>query len=321
MTQSPTVQDLGWGVHLIDSMLAGQPGMVGVFVHELRDGSVALIEASSGATKRTVQDALASLGISPDDVTGILLTHIHLDHAAGAGELAAWADCPVFVHPVGVPHLVDPSRLWRSAERIYGDAMTPLWGSMRPIDAGRIHATEDGTPIRIGGTQFEVLHVPGHANHHITLQTADGGMYVGDAAGILLPNIPLVRPALPPPETDLEAAERSLERIAERNPSRLLLTHFGEVAGEPAVSDHLRLVRERNRAWAEEVKRGIDAHEDEKALIARVARMEDQELDDASIMGVARARYKASSDAKMTVMGLQRYWKKRAAGESPSGHA
>jgi glyoxylase-like metal-dependent hydrolase (beta-lactamase superfamily II) len=298
------------GTWLIDSRLAGLPETVGVFVQALPDGRVALVESASGATVGTVQEGLAALNLGPADVAAIVLTHIHLDHAAGAGALARWSGAPVHVHPAGLPHLADPSRLWSSAARLYGDAMDRLWGPMEPVPEQRLRPLEDGAVLDLGGARYRVQHTPGHARHHLALLDPDGGAFVGDAAGILLPGVPLLRPALPPPETDLEAAEASCARLAAADLDRLWLTHFGMVEG---VEDHLATVVRRNAAWGAEVRAGLDAGEDEEALVRRMRRLEDRELDDAGVAGPRREAYKLSSDARMTVLGLSRYWRTRDA--------
>ena len=191
------------------------------------------------------------------------------------------------------------------AAMIYGDAMDRLWGPMEPVPEDRLVPLEDDATLEVGGARYRVLHTPGHAKHHLALIDPDGGAFVGDAAGILLPGVPLIRPALPPPETDLEAAAASCERLAGENLARLWLTHFGVVDD---VAAHLDAVVRRNAEWGAEVKAGMDAAEDETALIRRVRRMEDAELDAAGVRGDVRESYKASSDARMTVMGLVRYW-------------
>lgn len=301
-------RDLGARTWLIDTGLAGQSEMVGVYAQALPDGRWALIETGSGATTGAVRRGLAAIGAGPEELAAIVVTHVHLDHAAGAGALAAWSEAPVYVHPRGARHLADPTRLWDSAARIYGDAMDRLWGPMVPVPEARLGTLEDDATLELGGARYHVLHTPGHAKHHLALIDPHGGAFVGDAAGILLPGVPLIRPALPPPETDLEAAEASCRRLAAARPARLLLTHFGAVDD---VDGHLARVVERNRAWAEEVRRGLDAGEDEGALIDRMEALEDRELDAVSARGAARSRYKASSDARMTVMGVARYWRKR----------
>ena len=305
--------------HLVDTLLAGEAGMVGVFTHELADGSVLLIEAGSGATTDTVIQGLSDLGIQASDVRALVVTHVHLDHAAGAGHLAAWSDAPVYVHPLGVRHLANPTRLWNSAERIYGDAMQRLWGRMDPIPEDRLRPLEDRRPLELGGSRFDVVHTPGHARHHLTLIDSEGSAYAGDVAGILLEDVPIIRPALPPPDIDLELAAASCRALAQHAPDRLLLTHYGAVEGQDAVQRHLATVPERNQAWADEVQRGIEAGEDHDTLVARVKQLEQAELDAANVQGDPRHRYTAMSNADMTVMGLVRHHAKHVAVDADGG--
>jgi glyoxylase-like metal-dependent hydrolase (beta-lactamase superfamily II) len=302
---------LGADTWLLDTELAGQAAMVGVYAQRLPDGRWLLIEAGSGATTDAVRAGLDTLGVGEDGLAAIAVTHVHLDHAAGAGTLSAAYDAPVYVHPAGARHLADPSRLWASASLLYGEEMDRLWGPMAPVPDARLRTLDDQQDVELGGARYRVMHTPGHAKHHLALLDPHGGAFVGDAAGILLPGVPIVRPALPPPETDLEAARTSCARLREARPERLLLTHFGPVDD---VSGHLREVVQRNRAWAEEVRRGLQAGEDEATLVQRMERRERAELDAADVRDPnARARYEASSDARTTVLGLRRYWRKREA--------
>ena len=302
---APDVTDLGGGVRRIDARLGGRPEVVAVYLHALADGGVALIETASGATVPTVRAALDALGIGPRDVRAIVVTHVHLDHAAGAGTLAAWSGAPVVVHPAGARHLADPTRLWRSAARLYGDAMDPLFGPMEPVPADALRAVEPG-PLALGGSRFEVVHAPGHANHHLALLSDAGDAYVGDAAGILLPGVPRIRPALPPPETDLAAAADTCARLAAHRPQRLHLTHYATVDGDDAVQAHLADVPRRNAAWADVVRASLRAGEDAPATVRRLEALEDAEL---AAVGADPDRWaddKRSSDAAMTAAGLRR---------------
>lgn len=304
-THPPDVTDLGGGVQRIDARLGGRPEVVAVYVHALADGGVALVETASGATVTTVQNALAELGVGPRDVRAIVVTHVHLDHAAGAGRLAAWSGAPVLVHPRGAPHLADPRRLWRSAARLYGAAMDPLFGPMEPVPDAALRPVEPG-PLELGGTRFEVLFVPGHAEHHLALLGEDGDAYVGDAAGILLPGVPRIRPALPPPETDLAAAATSCATLAARAPTRLHLTHYATLKGHDAVQAHLAEVPRRNAAWADVVRASLRAGEDAAATVRRLEALEDAELDAVGADPDRRDDDRRASDAAMTAAGLRR---------------
>ena len=213
----------------------GFPGITGAFV--VRGDKTALIETGPKSSLDHLLAGLAAAGIERADY--IVVTHIHLDHAGAAGTLAAmWPDAQVVVHPVGAPHLADPSKLWSSAARIYGDAMDALWGGIDPVPAGRIVEVDDGDVIDLGGTSLRVIETPGHAgHHHAYLDDASGTLFSGDALGVRLPDAGVIRPATPPPEFDLEAAIASIGKIRDARPSRLCFTHFGTRSGEdPAAT-------------------------------------------------------------------------------------
>lgn len=296
------------GVVVLDTGHDGHPGTIAVFLVPAPDGGFLMVESGPGTTLDAVRDGVEQAGWRLADLRGLLLTHIHLDHAGAAGALAAAGDAPVVVHALGAPHLADPTRLLHSAGRIYGDAMERLWGPMLPIPAARISAVEGGETLTLAGVRVRVLATPGHASHHLSFLLDDGTLFTGDSAGVRLPGSPLLRPALPPPELDLEAWQASIGRMRAARPSRLLLTHFGPVDDADA---HLAVLPERHRLWAEEVRTGLRRGEDEATLVARMQRLEDAELAAVGASSGVRLRNKLTSDAAMTVMGLSRYWRKR----------
>ncbi len=197
-----------------------------------------LVETGSQSSVPVVLAALDALGVGAGDLAGIVVTHIHLDHAGGVGDLArAFPNATVYVHPVGARHLVDPSRLVASAARVFGDTLDTLYGRLDPTPAERIRALDDGEEIRIGPARaLTAVHSPGHAHHHLALHDSGTGvLFTGDAAGVRLPDVGVLRPATPPPEFDLDLAVASLHRFAARRPSALALAHFGALAGDPAA--------------------------------------------------------------------------------------
>ncbi len=303
----PRVRSAG-GVEVIDTFHNGLPGTIAVYVVPLSHGGFALVESGPGATLANVEAGIAEAGFALSDMRALLLTHVHLDHAGAAGALAARTQADVVVHAIGAPHLADPTRLLASARRIYGEVMDRLWGPMVPVPGERLRAVEGGEELSFGGSRVRVLPTPGHASHHVSYLLDDGTLFTGDSAGIRLPASPLIRPALPPPELSLEDWEASVERMREARPRRLMLTHFGEVA---AADAHLAELPGRNRRWAEEVLSGLLAGEDEEALVARVERLEDRELEEADAPAGVAFRNKVTSDAAMTVAGVSRYWRKR----------
>jgi glyoxylase-like metal-dependent hydrolase (beta-lactamase superfamily II) len=227
----------------------------------------------------------------------LLLTHIHLDHAGAAGQLAErFEDLEVYVHELGAPHLADPTNLMRSVRRIYGDDTDRLWGELKPVPESQIHQLSGGE--RIG--PFEVEYTPGHASHHVAfLHRESGRAFVGDAAGVRIMPERLIEPHAPPPDIDLPAWGSSLERIAAWQPTSLALPHFGVVT---EVEEHLAAVSERLNEKAD-LARTLDCDE-------FVARTEDElsELDPAM-----QEVYRQTSPPEHMYLGLKRYWDKRSA--------
>lgn len=306
----PRVRDLGGGVLQLDTGHLGNPGTIGVFALPLPTGGFALVESGPGSTRAAVLAGLREAGLDPAELRHVLLTHIHLDHAGATGALVAGTGAEVVVHEVGARHVIDPSRLMASALRVYGDALTTLWGHMLPVPAERVRAVSGGEVLDVGGLRVRVVTTPGHASHHVSYLLDDGTLFTGDSAGVRLGGAELLRPALPPPDLDLEAWEASVERMLALTPERLVLTHFGPVTGREAAARHLRLVPVRNRLWSEHVLAGMNAGEDEAALVAGVRRLEDAELAEAGVLPGIRLRYKVTSDAAMTVGGVTRYFAK-----------
>jgi glyoxylase-like metal-dependent hydrolase (beta-lactamase superfamily II) len=302
--------DLG-GVYLIDTGFgdfgaAGTGGTTGVYLLPLDGGSFALIESGPGSTVPAVLRGIEALGFDPERLDTLLVTHIHLDHAGGAGALAAHG-AQVVVHRRGAPHLSAPERLLASARRIYGDSMESVWGEMLSVPPGQITSVEGGETVRLGSRAIEVVASAGHARHHVAYHLDDGSLFTGDAAGIRLPCAATVRPALPPPETDLEACAATLERLAALRPRRLLLTHFSEVT---EVDRHLSAVAAANRRWADAVLDGLRRGEDDAALEERIEHLTREALTAEGADSAALARHRDTSSAAMTVMGLSRYWRK-----------
>jgi glyoxylase-like metal-dependent hydrolase (beta-lactamase superfamily II) len=227
----------------------------------------------------------------------ILLTHIHLDHAAATGAMVArWPDLPVYVHERGAPHLIDPSRLLASAERLYGDQLEYLWGKILPIPEANVTTLKGGEIVR----GMRVAYTPGHASHHVSyLHEETGTAFVGDVAACRIPPTDLVIPPTPPPDIDVELWEESIEILEAWAPETLALTHFGPVDTPTA---HLAEARRRLREEAT-LARGMD----EEAYEADLQRRISEQLDPA----IAAEMFQAVPTAYQWA-GLERYWRKRA---------
>jgi glyoxylase-like metal-dependent hydrolase (beta-lactamase superfamily II) len=210
---------------VIDTKMHGLDGITGTFL--LQGEKTALVETGPKSSVEHVLAGLERAGI--ESLDWIVPTHIHLDHAGAAGTLLKhFPEATVAVHSIGAPHLVDPSKLWKSASRIYGDAMESLWGGIDPIPQDKVRALDDGDKIDLGGRSLQAIETPGHAyHHHAFLDDATGNLFTGDALGVRLPDVGVMRPATPPPEWHVEKAIASIERIRELDPTAVWLTHFG----------------------------------------------------------------------------------------------
>ena len=237
------------GVIEIDTLLGGWERVTAGYL--LTGPTPVLVETGSQSSVPALLEALDSLGLGGADLAGVAVTHIHLDHAGGVGDVArAFPSATVYVHGKGARHLIDPTRLVDSAARVYGDLLDSLYGRLDPTPAERIHVLEDGEEIRIGPDRVLVtVDSPGHAKHHLALHDSDSGiLFAGDTVGVRLPDAGVLRPSTPPPDFDLDQALNSLRRFAGRRPSGLALAHYGLV---PDPSSLLDEAQETLRRWAE----------------------------------------------------------------------
>jgi glyoxylase-like metal-dependent hydrolase (beta-lactamase superfamily II) len=244
------ITPLGHEVYQIDTRMAGYPGVTAGYL--IRGERPCLVETGTAPSAPVVQGALAALGVGPADLATVVVTHIHLDHAGGAGDIAQmFPQAEIVVHENGAEHLADPERLNASARMVYRDELDALFGELAPIPAERIRAVERKGVIDLGGgRQLQTHYSPGHAKHHVGLiDSVSGDLFVGDAAGIYIQDTGDLRPATPPPDFDLEVALTSLRMFAALKPTRLLFSHYGPV---DAVEETLERSAAENRIWVEE---------------------------------------------------------------------
>jgi glyoxylase-like metal-dependent hydrolase (beta-lactamase superfamily II) len=319
MEPEPRFSPAADGIELLDTGMAGQRELNAVYL--IGGPAPALVESGPAADAPVVLAALAARGVGPGDLAHVVVTHVHLDHAGGAGTLlGSFPEATVWVHERGAPHLADPERLVASTARTYGlERMRRFFGDTLPVDPGRIRAVTDGDRIELGGRTLEVLHTPGHASHHVALaDDATGAVFTGEAIGSHLPWVDVYRPALPPPEVDVEAALASIGRIAAR--ARTLLTsHFGPIAD---AAEGCERAADRIRTWADCVRRTLASTDDLDAITCELRSLAAaQHLDDAGVP-IDLSRYDALGSIRMNAAGLTRYWKKRwereAEGQLPS---
>ena len=271
-----TAHTIAPGVLEIDTLLGGWERVTAGYLIE--GPAPVLIETGSQSSVPVLLAALGEVGVGPDDLAGIAVTHIHLDHAGGVGDVArAFPSATVYVHEKGARHLADPSRLIDSAARVYGPLLDSLYGRMDPTDAARLHVVADGEEIAVGpGRTLVAVDSPGHAKHHVGFHDSESGvLFAGDAIGVRLPDAGVLRPATPPPDFDLDLALNSLRKFGARRPSGLALAHYGLLESPEEL---LAEADDTLRQWAETAetafREGVDIAE---ALSARF---------DASLQGV-----------------------------------
>jgi glyoxylase-like metal-dependent hydrolase (beta-lactamase superfamily II) len=287
----------------LDLDFMGAAQIIASYAVATRDGGVVLIETGPASTLDTLEQRLADAGWRLRDLRAVCVTHVHLDHAGGAGALAARAGCPVYAHPKGAPHLVDPSKLLASAERLYGDLMEPLWGVTEGAPAEQVQAVDHGQSVLIGEVEIRAWHTPGHAAHHVAWEVGDA-IATGDVGGVRFPGASHVLPPMPPPDIDVGQWRSSIDLVRSRRPRRLLLTHFGSFDDPPRHLDELedRIVR-----WTEGGKKVAGEGGSAEALAAELLTLDDAELAASDVPEDTIMRYRRLCPMDGNSAGLFRY--------------
>jgi glyoxylase-like metal-dependent hydrolase (beta-lactamase superfamily II) len=278
-------------VQLLDLEHLGRKRVIGSYL--LGGDEPALVDCGPASSLKGLRAGLAEQGLEVGDLRHLVLTHIHLDHAGAAGSLVR--ESPgllVHVSEIGAPHLIDPSRLERSARRLYGGDFDRLWGELVPVPEENVRVLEDRV------LDLEAFPTPGHASHHVSFLAPDGSCFAGDAAGVRIPPGRYVAPVAPPPDIDVEAWERTLDAIEQRRPTRLLLAHFG-VADDPG--SHLEELRSALRTWAERAREGSEDK------FVRAAEADVQAAADPA----TAALFEQAGPFWQSYAGLRRYWDKK----------
>lgn len=302
------MQEIAPGIRVIDVEHLGRTQVIGACLIE-GGGRFALVDPGPVATLPTLLAGLDDLGVGLDRLAAVLLTHIHLDHAAATGHLVERNPAlRVYVHERGARHVIDPSRLLASARRLWGDELDTLWGEPLPVPAANVETLSGGERLEVVERTFEVADTPGHASHHVCyFEAATGTAFAGDTAGVRVAGTPFVMPPTPPPDIDVEAWERSLDLLMGWRPRRVVMTHFG--ASED-VAEQLMKLRARLRGWAARVRAGMvsGASEDEQRadFVAHVEAEVRAALDTETAESLLQA-----SPPDLSWPGLVRYWRKR----------
>lgn len=223
----------------------------------------AVVDTGTGLNYDLLAKALPAIGISNDALEVIALTHVHLDHAGGAGLLAS--DCPnadVYVHEIGAPHLVDPTQLIAGTKHIVGD----LWAyhvEPQPIPEHRIESTRAGDIIDLGDRMLESFYVPGHAPHQVAFyDETSNALFPADAVGMWLPAQALVTVTTPPPNFNLNTWLDSHETLRTVDAGTLLYPHFGPREADTAINDHEQLLKQ----WVDDIQAKREIMDDDAVI-------------------------------------------------------
>lgn len=249
-------------VHYVDAGIWGAPARGAVYVIDAE--RPAIVDTGMGTNYDLVLSALESVGVEPAELEVIALTHIHLDHAGGAGYLARdCSEAEVYVHPIGAPHVIDPERLVAGTKAVVG-AQWEHYAEPVPVPEERVTEVTDGDSIDLGDRALDVHHAPGHAPHQVVFHdAAEGIVYTADAAGIYVHEIDAVMPTTPPPNFDLDGCLDDVETIRALDPDVLAYYHFGPVETGDRLSEYESVLVE----WVADVEAARAELEDDEALI------------------------------------------------------
>lgn len=293
----------------LDLNFQGRPHAIASYLIR-SGGAVVLIESGPGSTRASLEAGLAQQGLSPRDVTHVLLTHIHLDHAGAAGWLAN-EGAMIYVHPVGAPHMLNPEKLLASAARIYGDRMESLWGKFLPVPENQLKVPNDAEMIAIGNLEILPMNTPGHAEHHYAYVFEDI-IFSGDVGGVRIPGYPYLRVPMPPPELHIERWHESLARLRAVKVERIAPTHFGIFDdADWQLNEVERGLHDVSR-WLEEMMPSDPSIEELRGAFTRWMISEGEK---AGLSEEVMEAYELANPPGMSADGLMRYWKKvRSAG-------
>lgn len=306
----PKATQVAPGTWQISHLFQGEEEIVGSYL-VAGNNELAVIDPGPGSMVESLVASIREAGFDPQNVTHLLATHVHLDHAGGAGTLVGMMPkAKVYAHVLGAPHLLDTTKVVASASRIFGERMQSLWGQIEPTPREKLVTLNHGDVLNVAGRRLEVHYTPGHAIHHVSFFDAHSGeAFVGDVAGVKLPGINYVRPPTPPPDLDLEAWSESIELLKRLHPDVLYLGHFGPARDIKPLLAELRV---RLYAWGDYVLEAMrDGKQEAETIEMLIAHNKSELLRAARGDTRALERYEIATNYPMTVQGFTRYWKKK----------
>lgn len=290
-------------IHTLDLEFYGATELIASFLAPA-DGGFVLFDPGPASAVDTIERRVGEVGFELADLRAIFATHVHLDHAGGAGVLARRTGCSVYCHPVGAPHLADPAeKLLPSAERLYGEMMEPLWGKTVGVPEEQLRTVDDGEVVKLDDLKVSGWHTPGHASHHVAWKIGDA-VATGDVAGVRFPGATHVLPPMPPPDIHVEKWKASLAILRRLEPTRLLLTHYG------AFDDperHIDELEDRLSRWTDVAMKVISGGGDKKDLGLELERIDRDEMKQSVVSPEVVERYRRLCPVKESSVGLFRY--------------
>jgi glyoxylase-like metal-dependent hydrolase (beta-lactamase superfamily II) len=299
------------GLQYVDLNFLGRPHAIATGVIS-GAGEHALVDPGPTSCLDRLEEGLQARGVRLQEVTHLLLTHIHLDHAGAAGTIVKrHPHIQVLVHERGAKHMIDPGKLLESATRLYGNDMDRLWGEFLAVPTAHVRVLRGGEQVSVAGRTFEVAYTPGHASHHVSyFDPASGVAFVGDTAGICIDG-GYILPPTPPPDIDVEAWEQSADAIERWQPRTLFLTHFGPSPFPPAT--HLQTLIDHLHTTSTIARQALaeQGSDEERALrfAEHIRREMRGHMTDAQL-----SSYGVAAPFEMLFPGLARYWRKKGSG-------
>jgi len=314
-----TVTDLGNDLFQIDTEQSGYKGITAGYL--IRSSKPTLIETGTASSAPVVIAALEKLEIFPKDLASIVVTHVHLDHAGGAGHLTShYPHAELIAHERGAKHLVDPTKLMNSARRVFGSIIDDVMGALLPTPVERVRSLGDIATIDLGdGRTLNSYYAPGHASHHVgLLDSSTGDLFVGDAAGVYIPDTDIVKPATPPPDFDLDIALKTIDTFENLKPTRLLFSHYGPVS---KIDETLDRSREELRVWVELVREARNSRLDLDHAISMIIERTRERYTALFANVSALESFEALSSTGANIVGINRWLDKVEANPYDFGDA